>query len=92
MKPTVKSEEVKIRVTKQEKEQLKKLSASSESMSAYILKKSLSTDTDHQNTIVETVEMSNLLNMVLLEIDRSIDELLRRRTRLIMERGRKNEQ
>lgn len=90
MKPTNKNEEIKIRVTAQEKKQLKKLSASSKSMSAYILERALSTKSDIQNAIIDTVEALDLLNKIILEIENSTDDSLKGRIRNIVEGRIKN--
>ena len=91
MKSKNKNEEIKIRVTAQEKKQLKKLSASSKSMSAYILEKSLSTEADVQKTIIDTVEAWDLLNTIILETEKSIDEPLKRRIKQLVDRRIQNE-
>ncbi|MBD5474863.1 MAG: hypothetical protein HDR17_02590 [Lachnospiraceae bacterium] len=90
MKPTNKNEEIKIRVTAQEKKQLKKLSAPSKSMSAYILERALSTKSDIQNAIIDTVEALDLLNKIISEIEKSTDDSLKGRIRNIVEGRIKN--
>ncbi len=77
-----KDKEIKLRVTTQEKEQIKKLS--SNNMSAYILKKVFAPDSEHQKSIAETVETLDLVNTIMLEVEKSADELLKKQIRRII--------
>lgn len=77
-----KDKEIKLRVTTQEKEQIKKLS--SNNMSAYILKKVFAPDSDPQKSIAETVETLDLVNTIMLEVEKSADELLKKQIRRII--------
>lgn len=65
MNSNKKNEEIKLRVTKQEKEQIRKLSSSSKNMTAYILKKVFAPDSDNHKSITETVETLDLVTWIL---------------------------
>ena len=86
MKSRIKDQEIKIRVTTHQKEQLKKMAASSKSMSAYILEKTLPPESNIQNAIIDTVEALDLLNTIILETEKSRDEPLKRRIKHIVDR------
>ena len=80
-----KKESIKIRISKIDKDKLKKLSNSTnESLSAYILRKSLCEDTDIMELIPQTVELQNLLNEIYHEIEKCNDEQVKNRIKNIM--------
>lgn len=91
MNSNTKTEFIKIRVTKQEKEQLKKLAGSSESLSAYILARSLPAHSVCQELVIATVNEWDLLNTIILEIKKSGNEYLEERIKNIITRRWKNE-
>lgn len=84
MKSISKNQSIKIRVTKQEKEQLKKLAGSSKSMSAYMLAKSLSTDSICQESVIDTIEKLDFTNAIIREVEKSTDELLKKSVKEIL--------
>lgn len=84
MKSNKKSEEIKLRITPNEKAQIRKLSSSSKNMTVYILKKVFAPDSDHQKSIAETVETLDLVNTIMLEVEKSADELLKKQIRRII--------
>lgn len=82
-----KTESIKIRVNKQEKEKLKGLAdAANESLSSYLLKRGLSTDKDYQNLIPTSVELTNILNIICLEINTCNDEQLKNYTKNLLDK------
>ncbi|MDE6943931.1 MAG: hypothetical protein K2P66_05860 [Lachnospiraceae bacterium] len=86
-----KNTSIKIRLTEQEKIQLKKQAASSKSMSAYILEKSLYTNSNKQTSIIKTIEILDVLNTIVLQVEKSSDESLKQCIRNIVERMMSNE-
>ncbi len=84
MNSNKKNDEIKFRVTTQEKEQIRKLSSSSKNMSAYILEKIFAPDSDHHKSIAEKVETLDLVNTIMLEVEKSTDELLKKQIRCII--------
>ncbi len=82
MKSNKKSEEIKLRVTPQEKAQIKKLS--SNNMTSYILKKVFAPDSDYHKSIPEVVETLDLVNTIMLEVEKSADELLKQKIKNII--------
>lgn len=87
-----KTEFIKIRVNKQEKEKLKKLAnITNESLSSYILKKSLRKDTDNLNSLPNAIESLNLLNEVWHEINKCNDEQFKNRIKNILNKEFLNE-
>ena len=84
MNSNKKNEEIKLRVTKQEKEQIRKLSSSSKNMTAYILKKVFAPDSDNHKSITETVETLDLVNTIMLEVEKSTDDLLKQKIKNIL--------
>lgn len=83
MKSNKKSEEIKLRVTLQEKTQIKKLS-SNNNMTAYILKKVFAPDSDNHKSITEAVETLDLVNTIMLEVEKSTDALLKQKIKNII--------
>ena len=84
MNSNKKNEEIKLRVTKQEKEQIRKLSSSSKNMTAYILNKVFAPDSDNHKAITETVETLDLVNTIMLEVEKSTDDLLKQKIKNII--------
>ncbi len=82
-----KNQSIKIRVTKQEKEQLKKLAGSSKSMSAYMLAKSLSTDSICQESVIDTIEKLDLTNAIIREVEKSSDAHLKKNVKEILNKA-----
>ncbi len=82
-----KNQSIKIRVTKQEKEQLKKLAGSSKSMSAYMLAKSLSTDSICQESVINTVKYLDLTNAIIREVEKSSDAHLKKNVKEILNKA-----
>lgn len=79
-----KNEEIKLRVTTQEKKQIRKLSSSSKNMTAYILDKIFAPDSDHHKSIAKEVETLDLVNTIMLEVEKSADELLKQKIKNII--------
>ena len=80
-----KKESIKIRITKKDKDKLKKLSGlANESISAYILRKSLSEDADNVNVTPQTIEIYTLLSDIYHEIEKYGDVQLQNRIRSII--------
>lgn len=82
-----KNQSIKIRVTKQEKEQLKKLAGSSKSMSAYMLAKSLSTDSICQESFIDTIEKLDFTNAIMREVEKSRDAHLKKNVKEILNKA-----
>lgn len=80
-----KKESIKIRISKNDKDKLKELSNSAnESLSAYILRKSLCEDPDIMELLPQTVELQNLLNEIYHEVEKCNDEQVKKRIKHIM--------
>lgn len=91
MKSNIKDESIKIRLTKHEKEQLQnQATAANKNLSAYVLQKSLCSDSICQNSFTDVVEASNLLNEIYHEIQKCGDEHLKNFVKSILGRSRKN--
>ncbi|MDE5939647.1 MAG: hypothetical protein K2H37_11260 [Lachnospiraceae bacterium] len=86
-----KNTSIKIRLTEQEKKQLKKRAGSSKSMSAYILEKSLYTNSNKESSIIKTIETFDVLNAIVLQVAKSKDESLKKCIRDIVEGKMPNE-
>lgn len=82
-----KNQSIKIRVSKQEKEQLKKLAGSSKSMSAYMLAKSLSTDSICQESVIDTIEKLDFTNAIIREVEKSRDAHLKKNVKEILNKA-----
>lgn len=92
MKSNIKTETIKIRVNELEKEKLKKLAdAENESLSSYILKKSLRTDTDYLNSLPDAIESLNILNEVWHEINKCNDEQFKKNIKNLLNKEFLNE-
>lgn len=91
METNNKTEWIKIRISKSEKEQLQKIAADNHTtLSAYILQKSLCTDDIQQSSLPEAIESLNLANEIYHEISKCNDERLKTKIKNIIERGKKN--
>lgn len=87
-----KTEFIKIRVNKQEKEKLKKIAnIANESLSSYILKECLRTDTDYLNSLPNAIESLNLLNEICHEINKCNDEQLKNSIKNMLNKESLNE-
>lgn len=86
-----KSTSIKIRLTEQEKRQLKKQAGTSKSMSAYILEKSLYANSNKEISIIKTIETLDVLNAIVLQVEKSKDESLKKCIRDIVEGRMPNE-
>lgn len=75
---------IKIRLTEEEKMQLKKRATSSKSMSAYILKQSLYSNSNQQTAIIQTMETLDILNTIILQIEKCENEPLKRQIKQII--------
>lgn len=86
-----KNTSIKIRLTEQEKRQLKKQAGTSKSMSAYILEKSLYANSNKEISIIKTIETLDVLNAIVLQVEKSKDESLKKCIRDIVEGRISNE-
>lgn len=87
MESNNKTEWIKIRISKSEKEQLQKIAADNHiTLSAYILHKSLCTDDIQQSSLPDAIESLNLASEIYHEISKCNDEHLKKRIENIIEK------
>lgn len=73
-----KTESIKIRITKKDKDRLmKKAKSSNESLSGYMLRKSLCGDSDLSSVIPQEIDIWNFFNEIYHEIDKKGSEQLK---------------
>lgn len=93
MKSNTKNEYIKIRVTKQEKEHLKKQAdTQGKTLSAYMLEQGMRTNSICKAPSPDTIDTYDLLNEIYHQVRKSDDEPLKSRIKHIMERNIRNEQ
>lgn len=85
MKTNTKEEIIRIRVSKKEKETLKQLASSTnETLSSYMLQKSMYTDSDSLKSLPSMIDSWKFLNEVCHEVEKSNDEQLKNRIKNIL--------
>lgn len=92
MKSNTKNEYIKIRVTKQEKEHLKKQAdTQGKTLSAYMLEQGMRTNSICKAPSPDTIDNYDLLNEIYHQIRKSNDDHLKNRIESIIERNIQNE-
>lgn len=88
-----KTESIKLRVTKTEKNRLIALAkVKKESLSSYMLKKSLEDSLESYDTMPDKIEICNLMNEIYHEVEKNGNQKLRKNIRQIYQNYRKNQE